>query len=192
MSKVKYAIYKGKVGLYAKEYFDKIDPEMFVNRGVLGWRHINPEDLPVVVNSAGGRCSFYPVEDNFVKIIEVEEDEEPLTREQRFPKNSTEFEFGWISPDGDTYNTGFKGHYEAAVMLCKEYGYSHYSPERQLEEKGWVKIMRGTPYTPDNWRKKIYAEGLKITKKQADALVDLGYSSNEEFKVLVEINEERW
>ena len=42
MSKIKYAIYKGKVGLYAKEYFDKIDPEMFVNRSVLGWRHINP------------------------------------------------------------------------------------------------------------------------------------------------------
>lgn len=192
MSKIKYAIYKGKVGLYAKEYFDKIDPEMFVNRSVLGWRHINPEDLPVVVNSVGGRCSFYPIEDNFVEIIEVEEDEEPLTREQRFPKNSAEFEFGWISPDGDTYNTGFEGHYEAAVMLCKEYGYSHYSPERQLEERGWLKIMREAPYTPDNWRKKIYAEGLKITKKQADTLIDLGYSSDEEFKELVEINEEIW
>ena len=35
--KVKYAIYQGKVGLYAKEYFDKIDPELFNDRGVLGW-----------------------------------------------------------------------------------------------------------------------------------------------------------
>lgn len=52
--------------------------------------------------------------------------------------------------------------------------------------------MREAPYTPDNWRKKIYAEGLKITKKQADTLIDLGYSSDEEFKELVEINEEIW
>lgn len=27
--KIKYAIYKSSVGLYAKEYFDKIDPELF-------------------------------------------------------------------------------------------------------------------------------------------------------------------
>lgn len=86
--KIKYAVYKGSVGLYAKEYFDKIDPELFTDRGVLGWQRIKEEDLPIVVNSSGGRCSFYPVEDNFVEIIEVEEDEEPLTREQCFPKNS--------------------------------------------------------------------------------------------------------
>ena len=75
--KIKYAVYKGSVGLYAKEYFDKIDPELFNDRGVLGWQRIKEEDLPIVVNASGGRCSFYPVEDNFVEIIEVEEDEEP-------------------------------------------------------------------------------------------------------------------
>lgn len=96
--KIKYAVYKGPVGLYVKEYFDKIDPELFNDRGVLGWQRIKEEDLPIVVNASGGRCSFYPVEDNFVEIIEVEEDAEPLTREQCFPKNSSEFEFGWISP----------------------------------------------------------------------------------------------
>ena len=67
----KYAIYKCSVGLYAKEYFDKIDPELFNARGVLGWRRIKEEDLPIVVNIAGGRCPFYPVEDNFIEIIEV-------------------------------------------------------------------------------------------------------------------------
>lgn len=189
---VKYAIYRGKVGLYAKEYFDTIDPELFRDRGVLGWWHIKPEDLPVVVNSAGGRCRFYPVEDNFVEIIEVDEDAEPLTREQCFPKNSPEFGFGWISPEGDTYNTGFEGHYRAAIMLCEEYGYNTFNAENTLEEKGWVKIMRDAPYTPDNWKKRIYAEGLRITKKQADALVDLGYSSDPEFQFMVECNEGRW
>lgn len=38
--KIKYAIYKGTVGLYAKEFFDKIDPELFEARGVLGWYNI--------------------------------------------------------------------------------------------------------------------------------------------------------
>ena len=84
--KIKYAIYKGTVGLYAKEFFDKIDPELFEARGVLGWYNIKEENLPIVVNSSGGRCPFYPLEDNFVEIIEVDEDDEPLTREQCFPK----------------------------------------------------------------------------------------------------------
>lgn len=191
--KTKYAIYKGSVGLYAKEYFDKIDPELFNARGVLGWRRIKEEDLPIVVNIAGGRCPFYPVEDNFIEIIEVEEEEEPLTREQCFPKNSPEFEFGWISPEGDTYNTGFEGHYLAAVMICAELGYEDLAEERQLEEKGWIKISRDVPYTYETLHKQhIYTHGLRMTKKQADTLIDLGFSSDEDFKLLVEINEERW
>lgn len=180
--KIKYAVYKGSVGLYAKEYFDKIDPELFNDRGVLGWQRIKEEDLPIVVNASGGRCSFYPVEDNFVEIIEVEEDEEPLTREQCFPKNSPEFEFGWISPEGDTYNTGFEGHYRAAVMICAELGYRGYLEESQLEEKGWIKISRDVPYTYETLHKQhIYTHELKMTKKQADTLIDLGFSSDEDF-----------
>ena len=190
--KTKYAIYKGSVGLYAKEYFDKIDPELFNARGVLGWGRIKGEDLPIVVNNAGGRCPFYPVEDNFVEIIEVEEDEEPLTREQCFPKNSPEFEFGWISPEGDTYNTGFEGHYRAAVMICAELGYEDWAEERQLEEKGWIKISRKPPYVPEIYKKQIFANDLNMTKKQADTLIDLGFSSDKDFKLLVKRNEERW
>lgn len=191
--KTKYAIYKSSVGLYAKEYFDKINPELFNARGVLGWRKIKEEDLPIVVNNAGGRCSFYPVEDNFVEIIEAEEDEEPLTREQCFPKNSPEFEFGWISPEGDTYNTGFEGHYRAAVMICAELGYRGYLEELQLEEKGWIKISRCVPYTYETLHKQhIYTHDFRMTKKQADTLIDLGFSSDEDFKFMLEVNEERW
>lgn len=190
---IKYAVYRGNVGLYAKEYFDKIDPDLFNDRGVLGWHYIKEEDLPIVVNNAGGRCSFYPVEDNFVEIIEVDEDKEPLTREQCFPKNSPEFEFGWISPEGDTYNTGFEGHYRAAVMICEELGYSGFLHERELEEKGWIKISRDVPYTFENLHSKhIYTSDLRMTKKQADILIDLGYSSDETFKFLVDMNEDKW
>lgn len=191
--KVKYAIYQGKVGLYAKEYFDKIDPELFIDRGVLGWNRIKEEDLPIVVNSVGGRCSFYPVEGNFKEIIEVEEDQEPLTREQCFPKNSPEFEFGWISPEGDTYNTGFEGHYRAAIMICAELGYKSYLEESQLEEKGWIKITKDPLFSHrGSDMRGIYSTGLKMTKKQADTLVDLGFSSNDDFKALLEFNEDRW
>lgn len=191
--KIKYAIYKGSVGLYAKEYFDKIDPELFTDRGVLGWRRLKEGDLPIVVNNAGGRCPFYPVEDNFVKIIEVEEDQEPLTREQCFPKNSPEFEYGWISPEGDTYNTGFEGHYRAAIMICAELGYRGYLGESQLEVKGWIKITKDPLFGHrGSDMRRIYSTEFKMTKKQADTLIDLGFSSDENFKLLVEINEERW
>ena len=185
---MKYAIYRSEVGLYAKEYIDRLAD----CKDLLGGYNVKQEDLPIVVNRAGGRCSFYPVESNFIKVIEVDENEEPLTREQCFPKNSPEFDFGWISPEGDTFNTGFQGHWAAAKMICAEYGYKSYNPERELEERGWVKIMREVPYTPGNWRKQIYAEGLKITKKQADTLMDLGYGKDNEFQFLVEINAENW
>ena len=185
---MKYAIYKSKVGLYAMEYIDTLKG----CKDLLGGHYVKEEDLPIVVNSVGGRCSFYPVENNFVEIIETEEDKEPLTREQCFPKNSTEFDFGWISPEGDTFNTGFQGHYSAAIMICKEYGYETFNAERELEKRGWVKIMREAPYTPDNWKKHIYVKDLKLTKKQADTLMDLGYGKNEDYQFLVEINEENW
>lgn len=32
----------------------------------------------------------------------------------------------------------------------------------------------------------------RMTKKQADTLIDLGFSSDEDFKFLVKVNEERW
>lgn len=191
--KIKYAIYKGKVGLYAMEYFDKIDPELFKDRGVLGWWQITPDRLPIVVNDAGGRCSFYPVEDNFVEIIEVDEDQEPLTREQMYPKNSDQFYFGWISPEGDTYNSGFSGHGDCADMICKELDIKTYAGERYLEEHGWVKITRKAPYTPENeMSRQVYAQGCIITKKQADALFDADLYEDPDVQFMVETSQERW
>ena len=191
--KVKYAIYKGKVGLYAKEYFDSINPDLFERRGVLGWQRIKQEDLPIVVNAAGGRCSFYPVEDNFLEIKEVDEDQEPLTLEQQFPKNAEDFFYGWISPDGDTYNTGHEGHSRCADLLCDEMGIDTYSGERYLEENGWVKTMREAPYTPENSRKRtFYVKDLFLTKKQADKLFDIGLWENDEVQIMLESSQRRW
>lgn len=188
MSRIKYALYKGEVGLYALEYIDTMEG----CKGLLGARYIKPEDLPIVVNRVGGRHSFYPVADNFVEIIEVDEDVEPLTREQCFPKNSPEFEFGWISPEGDTYNSGFEGHYRCAEMLMKEMGKSTYTADMDLEDAGWIRVFRQVPYVPNNWSKCLYSKGSKITKKQADTLVDLGYSTHEDFLWMLEFSESGW
>lgn len=190
MSKVKYAIYKGSVGLYAMEYFDTWDAETFRNRGVLGYHHIKPEDLPIVVNRNGGRHSFYPTEDNFVEFREVDEDAEPLTREERYPKNSKEFKYGWIDPEGNTYNTGHEGHLRAADTLCEElYPDTYvYDAERKLEESGWVKVTK----EPFGSGLMLFSERHRITKKQADTLIDLGYSSCDDFKEMIEVSEPEW
>lgn len=78
-------------------------------------------------------------------------------------------------------------------MICAELGYRGYLEESQLEEKGWIKISRDVPYTFETLHKRhIYTSGLKVTKKQADTLIDLGFSSDEDFKMLVKFNEDRW
>ena len=38
--KIKYAICKGKVGLYVREYFDKFDLELFERHRVLLWYNV--------------------------------------------------------------------------------------------------------------------------------------------------------
>lgn len=77
-------------------------------------------------------------------------------------------------------------------MICAELGYKDWAEERQLEEKGWIKISRKPPYVPEIYKKQIFANDLNMTKKQADTLIDLGFSSDNDFKLLVEINEKRW
>lgn len=175
--KVKYAIYRGKIGLYALEYFDKWNEEIFKDRGVMGYQHIKEEDLPIVVNQSGGRHSFNPVDDTFVEIREVDEDAEPLTREDCFPKNAAEFQYGWLDPEGNTYNTGVQGHCRAADMLFREvYGEENYNAERALEKLGWIKITKDL----------IYSEERVITEQQIDTLLRLGYQDEPTVKRLIQ------
>ena len=186
---MKYAIYRGEVGLYAKKYIDTMEG----CKGLLGAENITADRLPIVVNRAGGRCDFYPIEDNFVEVIEVEDGQAPLTREQMFPKNSPDFYFGWISPDGDTFNCGFEGHIECANMICRELGIRTYNGERYLEDHGWAKTLREVPYTPDNWRsRQVWAKDLFLTKKQADALYDAGLYDAENVRIMVEESQCKW
>ena len=72
--KEKYAIYRGRTGFYALDYVDTMEQlQDFICR-----YGVNKEDLPIVVNRAGGRTSFSPLEEDFVALIEVEEGEDPM------------------------------------------------------------------------------------------------------------------
>lgn len=166
---MKYAIYqRGTVGLYAVEYADTKD-------AIRHFPYIKEESLPVIINRAGGYTSFIEEiekKNGFLRIIEIDDNEEPLTREEMYPKNSSLFEFGWISPEGDSFATPHEGHYRSAEALCKEFGYKGYNSERILEEKGWVKVTGS--WRGGNLEKAVYVEDCFITKKQADKLFDLG------------------
>lgn len=179
----KYAIYRNEWGLYAKHYFDNI-------YGVreAGLRYIKEEFLPVTVNRVGGYTSFileYDLKEGFVEIIEILAEEEPLTREQMYPKNSEKFKYGWIDRAGNTYACGFEDHYHSAAAICKELGIEVYNPESELEKKGYVRISRPAPYTYEN-KDDSYpyfctyasAVGEYITKKQYEKLCELGFENN--------------
>lgn len=133
---MEYAIYKNKIGLRAVEYAD-------TKESVKSLPYIKESSLPVIINRMGGYTSFkleYEKKDGFIEIIEIDDDKEPLTREQMYPKNSPEFEYGWIDTEGNTYNTGYEGHSWSSEPICKEVGIKTHNPERKLEEMGWVKV----------------------------------------------------
>lgn len=182
----KYAIYQGDVGKYAMLYIDNVYD--FKRHGLFG----SPYDVefPIVVNSRGGRHTFRKeCEEGFIEIKEVMEGEEPLTREDMFPKNSESFLYGWIDREGNTYACSFEGHFRAAEALCQEKGIQCYNDERALEEAGWIKISRKAPYTPDNvGSKSIYFNSweCRATQAQIDKLYDLGLEDDTYFKHMLQ------
>ena len=183
---MKFAIYKNKIGLRAAEYADT--PE-----AIKYFPYIKEESLPVIINSVGGYTSFnmeYEKENGFLEFVETKDDEEPLTREQRYPKNSDNFEYGWISPEGDTYNTGVEGHFNAAEAICEEIGFGIHSAETTLEDKGWVKVTAG--WQNGVFKKSVYANDLRITKKQADTLFDLGLWETDYVPSMLRFNKNNW
>lgn len=186
----KYAIYQNEIGLHAVEYADTI-------KSIKDYPYIKKDRLPVVINDVGGYTHFdqeYEKPRGFIKIIKVADDKEPLTREQRYPKNSPAFEYGWIDLDGNTYNTGYEGHYRGAKAICEEQDISGYNSESALEKLGWIKVTRSFD-SEEGYRKEIFAShdrGYFITKKQADALFDLGLWNEEKVQWYVSLSEDRW
>lgn len=183
---MKYAIYKNKIGLRAVEYAD-------TKKAIRDFPYIKEEYLPVIINNMGGYTSFnleYEKQKGFIEIIEVSKDKEPLTREQMYPKNSPDFEYGWISPDGDTYNTGHEGHLYAADAICNELGTTTHCGESELESKGWVKVTGS--WDKGVLEKAIYVKDFYITKKQADSLYELGLWETGYVSAMINHSENTW
>lgn len=167
-----YAIYKGEIGLYAWEYIETKEQA----KDFLFYPYTTESDYPLIVNSVGGKTSFNPYASNFIEFRTVEEGQDPLTREEKYPKNSPDFKFGWIDLEGNTYACNVEDHYSAAKAICKEdLKEDVYNGERFLEELNWVKITR-----PSSFAQGIFVEDYKITKAQYETLINLGYDINSE------------
>ena len=184
--KIKYAIYQNKIGLRAVEYAD-------TKKAIKDFPYIKEKSLPVIINAMGGYTHFdleHEKENGFLKIIEVKEGENPLTREQQYPKNSINFEYGWISPEGDTYHTGLEGHSRAADAICEEFKYPSLYPERYLEEHGWLKITGSWSY--GILEKMIYTDNGYLTKPQSETLFELGLWENNYVQSMIRRSEKNW
>ena len=189
----KYAIYKTSFGgLKAVLYID--NERDFYRHQVFG----KPAYFPMLVNRQGGRCPFDEEIDKrngFLYIKEVLEDEEPLTREEMFPKNSESFLYGWIDREGNTYACSFEGHYPAAEALCKEKGIAKYNEERALEKAGWIKISRKAPYTPENVGSQCIYFDLRecqATQSQINTLFDLKLNDDPLFEYMLREMEDNY
>lgn len=186
----KWAIFKGSYGLFAVEYLDNLYEVKSK------YPYIREEALPVLVNASGGYTSFSKDYNGneFIKIIKICEDDEPLTREERYPKNSDKFHYGWISPNGDTYTCGFESHIACAYAICEELFPNEFfgNAESHLEEFGWIKVSRPVPYNYDNLSKQaVYFTSLtrKLTKRQINTLFDLNLQDDPYIAWRIKCNE---
>ena len=185
---MKYAIYKGKIGLRAVEYIDTVEE---LKRQDLPY--IKADRLPVIVNRMGGYSEFKDdceKQNGFIEIVEVPEESYPLSREQMYPKNIPDFKYGYIDLEGNTYNTGHEGHFVAAEFICKENGWGTYQAEQALEKMGWVK-------TTARWEKGVlspivFCEKNHITRLQYEALAKANLECVEHVPFYKRVSEPEW
>ena len=160
---MKHAIYKGEVGLFSLVYIDR-------KQDLIEYPYIKESSLPVVVNSRGGYHTFieeYEKESGFLYIKTVKGYTAPLTLEERFPKNATEFNYGWIDPSGNTYSCDKELHSEFAYEYLKLKGDTGVFTESELEKKGWAKVTTDLLH---NHEPLICTANFRLTKKQIDTL----------------------
>lgn len=170
----KYLIYRKPTGsLYAVSYFTTAEE-------IRPYPYISADRLPVMVNPYGGYSSFDEKIDgkNLLYCLIIPKGEEPLSSEDMYPRNSEKFEYGWISPAGDTYLCDYEEHMDCAAVLYENiYRKPCRNAERELEILGWIKVT-----VPTSIDREFGAEGKRIayfnapertpTKKQLDKLVE--------------------
>ena len=183
----KFAIYRSGIGMYYYKYIDTL--EALAGSGFE--EIITEEQLPVVLDDAGGYFKFNAEDHQFVKLAETEDDV-PLTLEQMFSMDPDKFKLGWVSPDGDLYSCSYTNHNKCAEMLAAKFFPDAKYPELALGRKGWIKVI-------DSWDGKsrkhgqyVYSDNGRLTRRQADRLFDLGLYKNAEVKKLIAACEGEW
>lgn len=126
-------------GLYAVEYIDDVkDAKGYLCEGVL---KSSPDMLPFLINGMGAGTTFDPNDPDLVGFREWNNGKNPLSLKEQYPVNSEDFRFGWIAPDGTTYNTGVEGHTNCAGVIVREiFGdTSSWRADDVLLKKGYIK-----------------------------------------------------
>ena len=112
--------------------------------------------MPIVMNKVGGYHTFY--EPECIAIIESDTWPSLSTHRDLFRElvNSKNFNCGWIDPLGNTYSCSYMGHASRASELVTmnysiEYSESKLvknkinAPDDFLLNKGWIKVLTGSP-----------------------------------------------
>ena len=183
----KYAVYQSETGYYYYEYCDSLEQLKDTPFEAM----VNAEQLPVVLDGAGGYFHFNPNDFNFDRLIESDE-KYPLPVEQCFFKNSDQFKLGWMSPDGDTYSCNFTNHLKCASMLAEINFSATRLPETVLGNAGWIKIIDSWNGVERQHGQFVYSLNGTLTKRQADKLFDLGLYYNPEVQKMISYSEAEW
>ena len=183
----KYAIFRSPTGLYYHEYIDTLEKLEETEFAGL----VTEEQLPIVLDDAGGYFRFEFGNYRFVKIIESDE-EVPLKLEEMFYKNDPDFKLGWISPGGDTYSCTFTNHNKCAKMLARKFFPKSEYPETSLLKAGWIKVIDSWDGSERRHGQFVHSGSGRITKRQADTLFDLGLYNNDEVKELIRASDTSW
>lgn len=183
----KYAIYKSETGYYYYKYIDSLKELINTNLEKI----ITKDNLPVIIDENGRYYRFTKNDYGFVKIVETN-NTCPLSLEEMYFKNDSNFKLGWISPEGDTYSCNYTNHTKAAKMIAEKFFSDVKFPEITLGRAGWLKIIDSWDGVQREHKQFVYAFNGKITKRQADKLFDLGLYNNKEVKELIRNSENNW
>ena len=127
-----------------------------------GWWYYN-EDLERIENVCGGWNCYIPTSEEIVEVDSWED----LDWSCLLDDSATT---GWISPAGDFYGCAPREHDDIAHYIL-------HSTERQLEEKGYVKIYRDAFSREYGW----YSDKLRLTSAQLRVLEEKGLEIDEVF-----------
>lgn len=155
----KFAIYdKGpNYSIEAWEYIDDLDTacKYWYVRDAID-RYGVEDVMPICMNKCGGYHTCY--QPDVVAIIESDTWPSIATHPELFRSdiNNSNFNYGWIDPDGNTYRCEYMQHAALAESLVQMFHPNRYTkwkldnndlnaPDDFLLNIGWIKVFTGSP-----------------------------------------------